>query len=133
MHATVHIFMPPLVFCPALLPYQVHELSPGYQRYLAMLQGGTLKCRMCATSLILMPPLVFCPALLPYQVHELSPGYQQYLAMLQGGTNECRMCAHIVQRRLTGDFSRATTCLWNQTWLQQAGQQFKNFSCPGDV
>jgi hypothetical protein len=57
MHATLHIFMPPLVFCPALLPYQVHELSPGYQRYLAVLPGGTLKYRMCATSLICMPPL----------------------------------------------------------------------------
>jgi hypothetical protein len=67
------------------------------------------------------------------QVHELSPGYQRYLAMLQGGTNECRMCAHIVQRRLTGAYSRATTCLWNRTWLQQAGQPFTNFSCPGDV
>jgi hypothetical protein len=76
-------------------------------------------------------PFIVC-CLVP-QLHELSPGYQRYLAMLQGGTNECRMCAHIVQRRLTGDFSRAMTCLWNQTWLKQAGQEFKGFTCPGDA
>lgn len=66
-------------------------------------------------------------------LHQLSPGYQRYHAMLQGGTNECRMCAHIVQRRLSGDFLRAATCLWNQTWLKQAGQVFQNVTCPGDV